>query len=354
MTAMNHREPDLVPIVLAYGTTRSLCERYGRPEYAGRFRQDIATVGFAQPHPPGAFIRDRYLPDLPPQASIDAWGRATLSSDTGHDAQLFSPLASVTDIDELGRYPFPDYTPSICHAHLDEAVAVRHRQGLAVQGQMSQTIFEVSWGICGMERTLMDMATEPDFVSAVFDRVLEQRLFQARRYAQAGVDILRIGDDVGTQRGMMMSPDLWRIHLKPRLAKVIDAARQVNSAIHVNYHSDGMIEPIIADLIEIGVTVLNPIQPECMDAARIKQQFGDHLTLLGTIGSQSTLPFATPKEVRDTVALRIEQCGAGGGLILGPTHGISPETPWDNVVAFYQAAEDCGRYPLRGKAASTS
>jgi uroporphyrinogen decarboxylase len=346
LTALNHEEPDRVPVVLAYGKPESLGRRYGKEEQARAFRQDILTVGFASPPSPAGAIRDRYLPDLPAAATIDAWGRATLPSVTGHDAQTISPLAAVTAIDELTRYPFPDYTADACHAQLDQTVRQWQEQGLAVQGQMSQTIFEVGWGICGMERTMMDLVVEPDFVLAAFDHILEQRLFQARRYAQAGVDILRLGDDVGTQRGMMLSPDLWRRHLKPRLARVIAAARQVKPALAINYHSDGDIQPIIDDLIEIGVTILNPIQPECMDPAMIKRRFGDRLTLQGTIGAQSTLPLADPVEVRATVAQRIAQCAPGGGFIIGPTHGIGAETPWANIVAFYEAVEEYGRYPL--------
>jgi uroporphyrinogen decarboxylase len=345
LTALGHREPDRVPVTLAYGDPDSLCRRYGKPEFVGRFRQDIVTVRFAEPQPPAPVIRQKYLPGLPQDATVNPWGVAHVPNDRGDAYQVISPLAGVDSLDALAEYPFPDLTPKECHEHLDRAVREGQARGFAVQGQMSQTIFEVSWGLCGMERTMMGLADDSRFVCGVFDRVLEQRLFQARRYAEAGVDILRLGDDVGSQKGMMLSPAMWREHLKPRLQRVIAAARAVRPGLPINYHSDGNIEEIIPDLIEIGVTILNPIQPECMDPATIKRKFGRELTLLGTVGTQTTLPFGSPDEVGALVAQRIRECGAGGGFIIAPTHEIRPEVPWENLVAFYRAVETHGRFP---------
>jgi len=143
---------------------------------------------------------------------------------------------------------------------------------------------------------------------------------------------------------MMISPEIWRKWLKPRLAKVIDAAKSANRSVIISYHSDGVILPIIEELIEIGVDVLNPVQPECMDPAKIKALYGSRLAFSGTIGTQTTLPFCTPDEVRKVVKERIETVGKGGGLFIGPSHTLEPEVPWKNVVAFVEAVEEYGRY----------
>jgi uroporphyrinogen decarboxylase len=164
------------------------------------------------------------------------------------------------------------------------------------------------------------------------------------RIAGAGLDILRLGDDVGMQHAMMMSPAMWAKWLKPRLAKVIEAAKTANPSIIVSYHSDGMIMPVIEGLIEAGVDVLNPVQPECIDPAEVKAMFGDRLAFSGTIGTQTTMPFGTPDDVRRDVKDRIETVGKGGGLFIGPSHTMEPEVPWANVVAFVEAVEEYGRY----------
>jgi len=141
----------------------------------------------------------------------------------------------------------------------------------------------------------------------------------------------------------MFSPDMWRRFMKTRWAKVWSAARTIKPDIEIFYHSDGNILDIIPDLIEIGVTILNPIQPECLDPLMVKRRFGDRIVLHGTIGTQTTMPFGTPDQVRQTVRERVERLGADGALILAPTHVLEPEVPLANVEAFFEACREYGR-----------
>ena len=152
------------------------------------------------------------------------------------------------------------------------------------------------------------------------------------------------GDDVGTQRGMMIDPDLWRTFLKPPFADIIAAARAESPRTPVFYHSDGDIREIIDELIEIGVTILHPVQPECMNPVEIKRKYGDRLTLWGTIGTQSVLPFGTPAQVRQTVKRFVAALAPRGGYVIGPTHSVNQDVQWDNVAAFYDAVECFGTY----------
>ena len=138
----------------------------------------------------------------------------------------------------------------------------------------------------------------------------------------------------------MISPALWRSTLKPRLAEVIRAAKAANPDILIFYHGDGNMERIIPELIEIGVEILNPVQPECMDPVRMKQLFGDKLAFWGCIGTQTTMPFETPQEVKETVRRLIKSVGEGGGLLLAPTHTLEPDVPWENVEAFLEAVRN--------------
>jgi uroporphyrinogen decarboxylase len=118
----------------------------------------------------------------------------------------------------------------------------------------------------------------------------------------------------------------------------------VNPDIIVRYHSDGNPEAIIPELIEIGVDVLNPVQPECLDPAEVKRRFGDSLAFWGAMGTQTTMPFGSPEEVARVVRERIETIGAGGGLVLAPTHVLQPDVSWENILAFFDAIDRYGRY----------
>jgi uroporphyrinogen decarboxylase len=146
------------------------------------------------------------------------------------------------------------------------------------------------------------------------------------------------------QTGMLMSPQMWRQWFKPRLRKVIQAAKQINPEILICYHTDGDCRQVIPELIEVGVDILNPVQPECMDPVEIKKTYGNRLSFSGTIGTQSTMPYGTPEDVREAVKRMIATVGEGGGLLLAPTHVIEPDVPWENVIAFVDATREYGRY----------
>ena len=147
----------------------------------------------------------------------------------------------------------------------------------------------------------------PAFAEKLLDILTELGCAMARDFVGAGVDLLVTGDDVAMQHAMMFSPKIWRHMLKPRLARVIQAAKSVNPDVFIYYHSDGKIEPIIPELIEVGVEVLNPVQPECLDPLEVKKKWGNELSFWGTIGTQTTLPFGTPDEVRQVVRKRKQE-----------------------------------------------
>jgi uroporphyrinogen decarboxylase len=252
------------------------------------------------------------------------------------------PLASMTRAAQIADYPLPDVSAPGCWSHLAGEVTALHRRQRASMGELACTVFEQSWYLRGLENLLTDMVMRPEMAEVLLDRMTQLRCVQARTLAQAGVDILRLGDDVSTQRGMLMSVSMWRQWLKARLAAVISAARAVKPDILVFYHSDGDCRAIVPELIEIGVDILNPVQPECMDPAEMKRLYGDRLAFWGTMGTQTTFPFGTPDEVRRVVRERIRTVGAGGGLLLAPTHILEPDVPWENIVAFFEAIDEQG------------
>jgi len=278
--------------------------------------------------------------------SLLEWGVALVPG-TNVAYDYFVPPARIEETDslaEIEQYPLPDFDADYRYAHLDTELASIRAKGLASVAFMAMTIFETAWQIRGLERLMTDMMARQDTAACLLDRITDLSAHRARRFAQAGVDVIHIGDDIGMQDRMLMSPAMWRTWLKPRLARVIAAAREVKPDVVFFYHSDGFIEPVIPELSEIGINALNPLQPECMDPALIKQRYGDRLAFWGSVGIQGTLPFGTPEQVAAEVKLRIETVGKGGGLYLSPTHVIAPEVPYENLFAFVRAAQEFGRY----------
>ncbi|MDC7233550.1 MAG: uroporphyrinogen decarboxylase family protein [Spirochaetales bacterium] len=217
------------------------------------------------------------------------------------------------------------------------------KEGYAAFGWMEQTIWERAWLIRGMNDLMMDMMMEDERAACILDKVTAHSIEASTAFARAGIDIIAFGDDVGMQKTVMISPDLWRQWLKPRLAEVIAATKAVKPDILVFYHSCGFIEPFIPDLIEIGVDILNPIQPECMDFRKIHDQYGDRISFWGGIGTQTTFPFGSEEEVRQSVRDLVDICGEKGGIVVGPTHVLEPEVPWENQEAMLDEVRTLNR-----------
>jgi len=202
-------------------------------------------------------------------------------------------------------------------------------------------MYENAWQVRGYEPFLEDLLVQREWAELLLDRFCENNLRVAVAATKAGYDYIATGDDVANQNAMMFSPDVWRTVMKPRWAKVIAAARAIKGDIHVWYHSDGNIWDILDDIVEIGITILNPVQPECMDPAAIRKRFGKRLAFDGCVGTQTTFPFGTTDDMRRVVRALAESLKAeNGGLMLSPTHVLEPEVPIANIEAFF---EECDR-----------
>lgn len=200
---------------------------------------------------------------------VDEWGvghRATATS--MHMTKMYHPLENAETEEDILRYPLPSYSDS-GNPGLRGLAESLHEKGLASVGNMQCTVWEIAWYIRGMENLMMDMMSDDPMAEILLDRVTEMSVQRAQLYAKANPDILFLGDDIGMQHTTMMSEELYNKWLKPRLKKVIDAARSIKPDIIVFYHSCGFVEPFIPYLIEAGIDVLNPVQPECMDFERI-------------------------------------------------------------------------------------
>ena len=275
-----------------------------------------------------------------PGTHIDAWGVAHEpgSAAAYHMTYMHPPMEDFDSVEQILAYPFPVFRDAPEEQKRD--VEEIHAKDLAAIGHMEVTIWETSWYMRGMENLMCDMMSEDPMAEVLLDRVTDTAVQKAESFARAGADALFLGDDIGMQRTVMMSEGLYSEWLKPRLRKVIDSARAIKPDILIFYHSCGHVTELIPCLIEAGVDVLNPVQPECMDFREIHAKYGDVLSFHGTIGTQSVMPFGTPEEVRRKVYENLDIAGKQGGLYVCPTHLLEPEVPVENVVAYIQACVD--------------
>ncbi len=349
LAVMNRDNPEWVVYYISY-----------TPDLQRRVQESITISDSVRHHGfPGATVsapyerkedkRDfsKYYADmeLPEGSHIDGMGAAYIPGSKYHFEKKVHPMRNLTDPIEVEEYPWPQeppYDDAYHEAMKKSAEDIRSRDLIAV-GSVGH-IFEQAWYLRGMDNLFADFILNEDLAAALLDKITGFCIRRSRAAGIAGADMIGTGDDVGMQNRMLMSPDEWRKWIKPRFASVIAAGREHNPDMHVKYHSDGNVEPIIPDLIEIGVTILNPVQPECMDPVKLKKQYGHKLCFDGTIGIQTTMPFGTPEDVDQAVKHMIDTVGKDGGLIIAPTHVLEPEVPLDNIRTFLDAVDRYGHY----------
>ena len=270
----------------------------------------------------------------------DIWGchRQRVSHEFGSYEEFASwPLQEATSLSDLARYrwPEPDWwdfsrLPEVIHGlDPDRKHHIRFRIG---------SVFEVAWQLRGMQEFLIDLASNPELPQYIMSRLSELHVENTRRVLDiAGdlIDMVYFYDDVATQNSLMISPTTWRELVRPHHQKLVSLAHSRNKP--VMYHCDGAVYPLIPELIELGIDVLNPIQPDAkgMEARRLKQEFGDRLTFHGGIDIMKVLPRGTPDEVRAEVRDRVAVLGKNGGYLLCSSHHIQPDTPVENVLVMY-------------------
>lgn len=284
-----------------------------------------------------------YLPDLPPEAEVSCWGvaRIALQNAAGEHAghKYWHPLARVDTVAGLEAYPWPEVVPD--DGSLRAQVSALQAQGFAVVGNASQTILETAYLMRGIDRLFLDFYERPDYVDALFARLAERRMAEVRELARAGVDAIRIGDDIATQQALMISLPMYRERLRPWHAAVVAAAHEVAPELPVSYHSDGNLTALLPELIAMGVTAINPVQPECMDLAAVRRDFGADLTLWGCTPVQSIYAHGTEAEVRAHTRWLFEEIAPGHGLIVQFMNIVLTPRVLHNLRAFFTEFAAC-------------
>ena len=371
LTALNHEEPDRVPLFVGTsGATTLLGPAYERLkrhlnvkagparwlskplQYAWMDEEVLQRLGsdgrpvVAGPAP------SKLAREVSDSELIDAWGCGWKRREGASYYEVTVPPLRDATIDDLDRYPWPDLT----HPSRLEGLAARCKAiqdaGYAVVFLSGLTLFEQAYIMRGIENCLADMLADEDFFTALITRMKRLAIPCVRALLkEVGpyVDVLVTGDDLGTQESTLMAPADYRRLIKPHQAEFLAEIRKLTRA-KIFFHSDGDIHPLLGDLAEIGVDLLNPIQVSAgkmADTVRLKREFVSRLSFCGGIDTSRVLPRGTADAVRAEVRCRIRDLAPGGGYVAAAVHCIQPDVPPANVVAMCDEVARAGRYPLR-------
>jgi uroporphyrinogen decarboxylase len=320
--ALEHRQTDLTP--WNFELTREFAAKLKAK--SGNLEED----GFLENHMMfGRFKRNKQISE---DTYSDMFGVHWRSGTDGGD--IGNVCNRVIGEGGLDAYRFPEVDTSLIKAAVEEMEADTSRFRMF---RLTYALFERAWSLTGMEELLEAMLIDPAGVSALLDRVTEFQLRVLEAILPHDFEGVYLGDDWGTQRGLLMGPVLWRKFIKPRLTILFEKIKSHGKFVLL--HSCGNIEDILPDLIEIGLDAYNTVQPELYDLARIKREYGRQLAFWGAVSTQTFLPFATPAQVREQCTRTIGILGEGGGYIFAPTHAITPDIPVENVVAMLECVQ---------------
>lgn len=321
----------------------------GKRDPVEAFNLDMRWTGVGASGDPAAWrsALEKLGYEAPAGAKFDGMGWATVEPDRAsvgaayHFVQELHPLAVITSVEQLKTLPWPDVHEARHYAGMEARVRAIHDTGRFAVAGLGCTLFETSWYRRGMDNLYMDLAEGNGISDWLMDWFTERSCVAGRAAVGAGADVIGLGDDIGTQRGMMMSPDYWREHLKWRLKRVVDAIRQaakeMGRTVYILYHSDGDIRDVLDELFEMGIDILNPLQPECMPVREVVEKYHGQ-GFWGGIGIQTTMPFGNPEDVRAVVAELVDLARGGARIVIAPTHVLEPEVPWGNIKALVEAA----------------
>jgi uroporphyrinogen decarboxylase len=376
LAAINHEESDRVPIVIGVSNATSIkMEAYQRlkrlidVEAADRYLYDWPQLGTAAVDEAtlqrlGSDVRGVW--DRIPQSNrelnanlksgepfIDSWGAGQIELAPGEWFPFVNPLAEATSVEEIKNHAWPDMDdPSRVAGVQKEAALLAAENEFAIMATPWLLFpFERAIQMQGMGNFLLNMGANPELAMALLAKTTEAcKGLMAHFLRELGdnVDIIKIGDDLGTQESLLISSKMYREYVKPLHADYISFIKE-RTAAKVFFHTDGDVYPLIEDFIEIGVDILNPIQTsagQMADLKELKKRFGEDIVFCGAIDTHQILPFGSPADVRQEVRRVIECLGPGGGYMLASVHSIMDDVPPENIVAMVDAVEEFGRFPL--------
>lgn len=327
LKAISHEQTDRIPYTLRFekGMEEELDQYYGSPTWRNKLQQCIRGVGSVDTTV-GRRVDNSF--------AIDAFG-SLWRVDVGAASHLEKPAIAGTPSFDGIQWPKSDDFPINLDDDILACTGPDARQASIIK--IPWGLFEQSWRIRGFENVMMDCVTDVDFYEELLDRLTELYLAHVERCRSIPADAIMFMDDWGDQRGVILGPERWRKYLKPRWARLYAAVHDQGKL--VISHCCGSFSDILPDIIEIGLDVIESVQPEPrgMDPFELKRRFGSEITFWGCLGSQSTIPFGTPDEIRARVEELCRVMGRGGGYILAPAKEIQPGTPASNSAAVVEA-----------------
>lgn len=284
---------------------------------------------------------------------INSWGTGQVEVGEGDWYPGVHPLKEASRIEEIQNHSWPDMDDPTRLAHVREKARALADEGqYAIMGTPWLLFpLERAFGLQGMDTFLLNMSIRPDFAKSLLEKNAQLcKQLMGNFLSEAGefLDIIKIGDDLGTQESLLISPQMYRELLKPIHADFIQFIKERTDA-KVFFHTDGDVFPLIGDFSEIGIDILNPIQTSAGRMANLKQlksDYGDKIVFCGGIDTHHILPSGTPGEVAKEVKRVIDILGPGGGYLVSAVHTIMNDVPPENVLAMVDSAVEYGRYPL--------
>jgi uroporphyrinogen decarboxylase len=290
----------------------------------------------------------------PDNTFSDEWGASYAMPQGGYYYDYHShPLAPAKTSADLDRYPWPDPCDPGRFRGLRQSVKKAYDDG---QKAIMFTIapagsWEHTWTLRGPEQAFVDLVENRTLYEEILERTVDFQIAQWERALQEVgdlIDVASLSDDLGTQNGPMMSVKMYREIFKPRLRRIVDAIHR-HSKAKIYIHTDGSVYSFLPDLIDAGIDIINPVQKECknMEPARLKKEFGSHLTFWGASVRTEVMEFKTAEDVRAEAQETIRILAPGGGYVFGPIHNIQPGVSPENIVALFETARKFGQYPIQ-------
>lgn len=339
LTALNHKQPDQAPwhfeftdVALAklaeYYDDPRLTEPHFFDEWVGNHFRSVEPRGQGQFHG----LEEEVAPGL----WRDGWGIVWDTRGLYGEGEWGRPVNCVLPEPSLAHYTFPDPPRLEDYAHYPDFVA--DNRDFFLIGHEGH-LFETAWALRGLENFLTDLILNPGFVEDLLEGITEYYLAVIEQSMRYGLDAFAFGEDLGSQTtGLIMGPKHWRRYFKPCLARMFARIKEAGKFVYM--HSDGQVDAIFEDLIEIGLDIYNPFQPEIRDVYETKRKYGDRLCFHGGIGIQELLPAGTPRQVKTEVRRMIQEVGAAGGYVLGSAHAVMADVPVENMVALIEAVQE--------------
>lgn len=321
IAAIRHHDTEITPYQVKF--TREAYENMAAYYQDANFIENIGNhMALIDAKPPKTPVREGYIRD---EFGV-VWNR-TVDKDIGIvDSH---PL----DDSHITSFPFPDLARTGLRERVQAGLQAHPDQFCYVN--IGHGLFERAWILYGMEALLTDMLLRPSLIHNLLDRLTEYYLRTIDALAAfPQLDGIYYGDDWGQQRGLIMGPKLWRIFIKPRITLIHRRIKAIGKFVYV--HTCGDIETILPDMIETGIDLYDPFQPEVFDIFRIKKEYGRDIAFLGGISLQKTLPFGSARDVRRETRLKADRLSEGGGYIAGPSHALTRDVPAENIHAMLE------------------